>query len=342
MRNSSKVIALPLYVKRRPRLEELPVVSWRKYSDLQFSLQVTRVFAESEVHCEEGVTGNHDGISQERTVPARKVGEFQRVQSVGDLFSLFRMPYSSPRKAFFPIPQHVTSPPKTGGIFLLRRFLQAISRDCELEVSPSTHYEDVPECGDFFGTLFPFANVHFCRQFLIPDLDVRDSCCLIGVLNKEQDKLPALLAQMQYFETGRRFLDFQAQWSQKSSTLANGSAAAPKVKEFLDNAYVELLLPTVEVSMKSSELQHRFDSKRMSELKTKAIATGVPSDQANRLKSRDSEILATAIVHQAKRLTTYDPFLCFLGKEYITPQTGLIISPPDLSLLPFDQEPENS
>jgi hypothetical protein len=63
-----------------------------------------------------------------------------------------------------------------------------------------------------------------------------------------------------------------------------------------------------------------------------------PILQANRLKSRDSEILATAIVHKAKRLTTYDPFLIFLGKEYITPETGLVISPPDSSFLPFDQE----
>lgn len=49
---------------------------------------------------------------------------------------------------------------------------------------------------------------------------------------------------------------------------------------------------------------------------------------------------ATAIVHKAKRLTTYDPFLCFLGKEYIEPETGLVISPPDSSFLPFDQEPQ--
>jgi hypothetical protein len=62
--------------------------------------------------------------------------------------------------------------------------------------------------------------------------------------------------------------------------------------------------------------------------------------EANRLKSRDSEILATALVYKAQRLTTYDPFLCFLGKEYITPETGLVIGPPDSSLLPFDQEPE--
>jgi hypothetical protein len=123
-------------------------------------------------------------------------------------------------------------------------------------------------------------------------------------------------------------------------TLADGSPAGPKVRAFLDNAYVEPLQPTIEVSLKSSELQHRFDSKRMPELRAQAIAAGVPSDQAGRLKGRDSEILATALVYKAQRLTTYDPMLIFLGKQYITPETGLIIGPPDSSWLPFDQEPE--
>jgi hypothetical protein len=173
-----------------------------------------------------------------------------------------------------------------------------------------------------------------------PELDVWDSCCLIGVLNKEQDKLPALLAQAQYFETGKAILGLPSAVVTEVVTLADGSAAGPKVREFLDNSYVELLQSTIEVSMKSSELQHRFDSRRMQELKAKAIAAGVPPDQANRLKSRDSEILATAIVHKAKRLTTYDPFLTFLGREYITPETGLVISPPDSSFLPFEQEQE--
>jgi hypothetical protein len=173
-----------------------------------------------------------------------------------------------------------------------------------------------------------------------PDLDVWDSCCLIGVLNKEQDKLPALLAQTQYFESGKAILGLPSAVVTEVVTLADGNPAGPKVKEFLDNPYVELLLPTVEVSMKSSELQHRFDSKRMPELKTKAIAAGVKPDQAIRLRSRDSEILATAIVHKARRLTTYDPFLCFLGKEYIEKETGVVIGPPDSSWLPFDHESE--
>lgn len=173
-----------------------------------------------------------------------------------------------------------------------------------------------------------------------PDLDVWDSCCLIGVLNKEQDKLPALLSQTQYFETGKAILGLPSAAVSEIVTLSDGSPAGPKVKEFLDNSYVELLQPTLDVSVKSSNLQYRFDSKRMPELKTKAIAAGVPNNQANRLGSRDSEILATALVYKAQRLTTYDPFLIFLGKEYITPETGLVIGPPDSSWLNFDHVPE--
>jgi hypothetical protein len=171
-----------------------------------------------------------------------------------------------------------------------------------------------------------------------PELDVWDSCCLIGILNNEQDKVPALLAQTQYFETGKALLGIPSTVVSEVVTLGDGSPAEQKLNAFLDNLYVELLLPTKNVSIRSSNLQYRFDSKRMPELKTKAIAASVPSNQANRLGSRDSEILATALEYKAKRLTTYDPFLCFLGKEYITPETGLIIGPPDSSWLPFEQQ----
>jgi hypothetical protein len=171
-----------------------------------------------------------------------------------------------------------------------------------------------------------------------PELDVWDSCCLIGVLNKEQDKLPALLSQTQFFETGKAVLGIPSTVVSEVVTLSDGTPAEPKLKEFLDNPYVELLQPTKNVSIRSSGLQHRFDSKRMPELKTKAIAAGVPKNQANRLGRSDSEILATALEYKAQRLTTYDPFLIFLGKEYITPETGLVIGPPDSSWLNFDQE----
>ena len=78
----------------------------------------------------------------------------------------------------------------------------------------------------------------------------------------------------------------------------------------------------------------------MSDLKSKAIAADVPKDNANRLGSRDSEILATALEYKAERLTTYDPFLIFIGKEYITPETGLVVGLPDSSWLPFADSPD--
>jgi len=56
--------------------------------------------------------------------------------------------------------------------------------------------------------------------------------------------------------------------------LSDGTPEEPKLKEFLDNPYVVLLQPTLEVSLMSGKLQYRFDSKRMPELKTKAIAAG--------------------------------------------------------------------
>jgi hypothetical protein len=63
----------------------------------------------------------------------------------------------------------------------------------------------------------------------------------------------------------------------------------------------------------------------MPELREKAIAAGVPKDNANKLKRADADVLATALVYKAVRLTTYDPFLLFIGKEYITPETGLVV-----------------
>lgn len=47
-----------------------------------------------------------------------------------------------------------------------------------------------------------------------PTLDVWDSCCLIGILNGEKDKLPALLAQTRFFETGAAVLGLPiARWT---------------------------------------------------------------------------------------------------------------------------------
>jgi hypothetical protein len=74
----------------------------------------------------------------------------------------------------------------------------------------------------------------------------------------------------------------------------------------------------------------------MPDLKERAIAAGCSKDQALRLRSRDAEILATALHYKAARLTTYDPFLRFLGQEYITKETGLVIDIPHSSFLPLE------
>ena len=74
----------------------------------------------------------------------------------------------------------------------------------------------------------------------------------------------------------------------------------------------------------------------MPDLKVKAIAAGCSKNQAIRLRSKDADILATALHYKATRLTTYDPFLRFLGQEYITKETGLVIDIPQTSYLPLD------
>jgi hypothetical protein len=68
----------------------------------------------------------------------------------------------------------------------------------------------------------------------------------------------------------------------------------------------------------------------------------VPNNQVIRLKRADSDVLASALHYKAKRLTTYDPFLIHIGREYITPEYGLIIGPPDAEFLPFPDTPETN
>lgn len=169
-----------------------------------------------------------------------------------------------------------------------------------------------------------------------PQLDVWDSCCLLGVLNNEQDKVPALLAQMPKFESGSAVLGIPSVVISEVVTLADGSPAEGPIKSFLSNPFVQILAPTVEVHFLSAHLQYRFDSRRLPELKEKAIAAGCSPDQATRLRSKDAEILATALHYKADRLTSYDPFLRFLGEEYITKESGLVIGIPGTSFLPFD------
>jgi hypothetical protein len=154
-------------------------------------------------------------------------------------------------------------------------------------------------------------------------------------LNNEKDKLPALLSQTQRFESGAARLGIPSAVVAEIVSLSDGTPAEDKVRAFLDNPYVLLLEPTREILFKSSSLQYRFHNSRMQDLKTRAIAAGVPKENATRLGSRDSEILATAIELKAARLTTYDPFLLFIGKEFITPETGLVVDLPDTSWLDF-------
>jgi hypothetical protein len=175
-----------------------------------------------------------------------------------------------------------------------------------------------------------------------PALDVWDSCCLLGILNSERDKLPALLSQTQKFEDGIAVLGIPSVVVSETVFLSDGTSAEEKMRTFLDNPCVVPLQATQEVAMMSSKLQFRFDTKRMEDLRAKAIAGGVPKDKANKLTRADAEVLATALVYKATRLTTYDPFLLFIGREYITPETGLVIDVPDTSFLPFDQSSEES
>jgi hypothetical protein len=159
---------------------------------------------------------------------------------------------------------------------------------------------------------------------------------LLGLLNNEQDKLPALLSQTQKFEDGAAVLGIPSVVISETVTLSDGTSAEERMSKFLDNPYLVPLQATQEVAIRSSRLQYRFDSRRMPDLREKAIAAGVPKDQANKLTRADSDILATALVYKASRLTTYDPFLLFIGKEYITPETGLLIDLPDTSWLPLE------
>ena len=173
-----------------------------------------------------------------------------------------------------------------------------------------------------------------------PALDVWDSCCLLGMLNNDKDKLSALLSQTQRFENGEAILGIPSAVVSEIVELSDGTPASEKVRAFLDNPYVLLLEPTREILFRSSALQYRFHSSRMPDLRTKAVAAGVPKNNAVRLGSRDSEILATALELNAARLTTYDPFLLFIGKEYIKPETGLVVDLPDTSWLDFPETPK--
>jgi predicted nucleic acid-binding protein len=175
-----------------------------------------------------------------------------------------------------------------------------------------------------------------------PTLDVWDTCCIIGLFNNEKDKVPALLAQTQLFESGAVILGLPIAVLDEVITLADGSSAETKLREFLENPYVLRLQSNVEVSFLSKNLRVRFDGERSPEVTEKALLAGVSKKQAKKLAAKDSEILATAIFYKADRLTTYDPFLIFLGKQYLQKEFGIIIAPPTSDLFPFPEEQEAS
>jgi hypothetical protein len=168
-----------------------------------------------------------------------------------------------------------------------------------------------------------------------PALDVWDSCCLIGILNEEKDKLPALLSQTQKFEDGSAILGIPSVVVSETVMLSDGTSAEEKVNKFLDSHYVELLQATREVATTSSRLQFRFGSKQMPKLREQAIEAGTPKDNA-KLTRADSDVLATALVYKAARLTTYDPFLRYIGDQFLSKETDLIVGLPDTSWLPLD------
>jgi predicted nucleic acid-binding protein len=173
-----------------------------------------------------------------------------------------------------------------------------------------------------------------------PDLDVWDSCCIFGVLNNEKDKVASLLAQMPRFESGESILGIPSAAISEIVRLADGSPAQEPLKQFLASSYIQTLIPTPEVAILSGQLQYRFDYRQIPELKTKAMSFGCGADQALRLRSKDADILATAIYYKASRLTTYDPFLRFLGQEYLTNECGLIVDVPSTSYLPMTFLPQ--
>jgi predicted nucleic acid-binding protein len=165
-----------------------------------------------------------------------------------------------------------------------------------------------------------------------PALIAWDTCCILGLFNKESDKLAGLTYELRECDEGRAFLGIASATLSEVTRLADGSAAYPHLETFLQFPFVQQLNSTGEVGLLASKLGHRFDLRSQPELLAKATASGCPRDQ-NRLKPKDAEILATAIVYKATQLTTYDPLLLFLGAEFIRSEFGLIIDKPASGLL---------
>jgi hypothetical protein len=165
-----------------------------------------------------------------------------------------------------------------------------------------------------------------------PILITWDTCCILGLFNKEPDKLAGLTYELRECDEGRAFLGIASATLSEVTRLADGSAAYPHLEIFLQFPFIQQLNSTREVGLLASKLGHRFDLRTQPALLAKAQAFGCPRDQ-NRLKPKDAEILATAIVYKAAQLTTYDPLLLFLGAEFVRSEFGLIIDKPASALL---------
>ncbi len=163
-------------------------------------------------------------------------------------------------------------------------------------------------------------------------LIVWDSCSVIGYFNKEEDKITGLRYEINECAFGRSVLGIATASLGEIVYLADGSAAFPALEDFLDLPFLQQLNNNQQVGLLSSRLGHRFDFRQHPEILAKAEAFGCPKDQ-KRLKSKDAEILATAMVYEASRLTTYDPLLRFIGSEFLRPDTGLVVDYPSSSLL---------
>jgi hypothetical protein len=165
-----------------------------------------------------------------------------------------------------------------------------------------------------------------------PILIAWDSCCILGLFNREQDKLPGLTYELRECEEGRAALGIATASLGEITKLADGSPALLTLEQFLQLSFVQPLNGNKEVGLLASRLGHRFDLRADPELLAKAHEFGCPPDQ-KRLKAKDAEILATAIVYKAARLTTYDPLLRFLGAEFIRAEFGMLVDKPSSSLL---------
>jgi hypothetical protein len=157
---------------------------------------------------------------------------------------------------------------------------------------------------------------------------------LLGLFNNEHDKIAGLRYEIAECEGGRAYLGIPIAAMAEVVRLNDGQPADKVLEAFLDYRFVQQLNSTKEVGLLTGKLRYRFDFRTQEEMLQRAVAFGCPVDQ-KQLKAKDAEILATAIVYKAARLTTYDPFLKFIGQEFIKPEYGVVVGPPDSSFLPF-------